>query len=602
MVVLPLVLLVGLAAGIGYFRLLQGPVTISFLLDPIQRGIDRGLPGLSAAFDDVILTLGGTGGLELRLKNLRLSEETGDVVISAPQAAIQLHAGSLWGFEASPERVELIEPRISLVYSRHSGVTLNISAEEALPAAGQGETRTEGVTLSSRGNEDIDLAGVMTSAVNYARESGGAASTLRELGLRNATLLLDAEGRTSLWQVPRLLIDVEHRADRTVISGSARVSSAGRIWAASFRAEEPSDGNGFSVLTSIRDVVPEQIAEALPGADLLEMFDAPTSADIKADFDRDGQIVRTEVALEVAGSRLQPEGMDGPVVSIDAGVLNFVYEPAARRLALLPSTVRSEKTSVTLSGEATSEAGASSGQEAWSFEVRAAPGVLGDPASGSGAIALESGIVRGRFVASGPSVTIETAKFDLAGGSIELSGDIDVGSRPSAKFNGGFEGMPVSQLAALWPRAVASGGRTWFRNSVRDGQVAAGTITYVSGRHLSPAAIPEQARTSRLVIAMEVENVVFDVVEGLPPLSAERILARFENDVLEVTLPAAVMDVGGGDTIDVRAGRFVGLDMLGTAPSGQMNLNFEGPASGMQRLFEAPVLADAARGPTCRRA
>lgn len=587
MFVLPLVILFGLAAGIGYFRLQQGPVSVNFLVDPIRQGIDQGLPGLSATFADVILTLADTGGLELRLRDLQLRENDGETVVSAPQAAIGLSAGALWGLNAAPERVELIEPRISLTYSRDAGLSLDLASGQAEPSDGEGEPVRHGSRPAVP--SAVQFTDIITLASDYAREAGGA-SSLREVGLRNATVVLEAEGKTSYWQVPRLLVDVERRADRSIVSGAARVSSAGRIWTASLRFEDPKDGDVVLLSTAVRDVVPSQIAAAVPGADFLSVFDAPTSADINAQFDRAGQLTASQIAIEATGTQLRPRGMDGPLFTVDAGILNLIYDPKARHLELKPSNVRSGEASLLLSGAAKAIGDQAQAESDWGFEVRAAPAVLGDAAST--AVALRSGHARGRFFAAQRRMSIEEMQFDLAGGSIKLSGEIDTGpAQGGARLEGSFSGMPVNQLAALWPRQLAPAGRGWVQHNVLGGEVSTGTITYLSGRH-RPASLNGGGGDARLVIAMEAQDVVFTALSGFPEMRAPRALARFEDQTLEVTVPEASMPIDAAQ-IEFRKGQFVGSDMLGPAPSGQMTFSFEGSAEAISEAFERPVLASA---------
>ena len=48
-IAVPIAILAVLAAGIGYFRLQQGPVLVNFLAAPVKQGIDQGLQGLTAS-------------------------------------------------------------------------------------------------------------------------------------------------------------------------------------------------------------------------------------------------------------------------------------------------------------------------------------------------------------------------------------------------------------------------------------------------------------------------------------------------------------------------------------------------------------------------
>ena len=586
MIVMPIAILLLLAAGVGYFRLQQGPVLVNFLAASVKQGIDQGLPGLSASFDDVILTVADTGGLELRLRNLSLSEVGGDIVVVAPQAAIELHHGSLWSMHASPQRIELIEPRISLLYSRQSGFALSFSSEASIdPDMMPGQTPEAGVIARTGGA--IDVAALARSTASYAAQVGSGSSTLREVGLRNATLLLDAEGRKTYWQVPRLLVDVEQKDGSNIVSGSARVSSSGRIWAASFRTEEKTAGGTLSVSASFDDVVPKEIAWALPGIDALEMLDTPMSAQVKADFSRNGELLAGALDVDVSGSRIRLRQMDRPLVEIDTGVLRLAYEPSAQRFAIQPSRIGVGQHGYVVNGEAVNESGGDGGA-IWAFSGRMTP--TSEEVGATTRVAIQSAQVSGRFVADEEKVQVDEVKLALAGGHIGLHGELDLGDNGGAKWDGDFSGMPVRHLSAVWPKAIASGGRQWFRNNVTDGQVESGTISYLSGRHLEAQGDVKQ-NPAQLVIAMEVKDVVFTALTGFPSLSAERAVSRFENDKLELDLPAAAMDLGDGDVISIQDGKFVGSDMMGAAPSGQVTFKFSGPAGAVEKLAEAPGLS-----------
>ena len=580
MIVLPITILAVLAAGIGYFRLQQGPVLVNFLAAPVKQGIDQGLDGLTATFDDVILTLAENGALELRLRNLSLSEVGGDVVVAAPQAAIELHHGSLWSMQASPERIELIEPRISLLYSRGSGFALSFSSEAPTPAA----TETSPAAQKS---DVIDVAALVQSSASYADQVGSASTTLREIGLRNATLLLDAEGRRTYWKLPRLLVGVGQEDGSNIISGSARVSSAGRIWAASFRTVDRAAGGRLSLTASVQDVVPKEIAAALPGIQALSKMDTPVSAEIKAEFSRQGELVDGELEVDVSGTRIPLKEQDGPSLPIDSGMFKFAYDPPAGRVVMRPSQVNIGQQSFTLNGEAVQESGPSS-NAVWAFKGWVAPAAYG--AGGQTDVVIQSGHVRGRFVSETQSLQFEEMQLALAGGSIAMRGEVDVGKEPGAKWEGTFSGMPVRYLTAVWPKSISSSGRQWLRANVSAGKVQSGTLSLLSGRFLQA----DQSRADgafELNLEMEVENLVFTALTGVNSISAERAVAKLEDDKLVVNLSTAAMDLGDGEKIDIEAGRFVGSDIIGQAPSGQVKFKFSGPASALETLAEAPGLS-----------
>ena len=123
----PFFMLALLIAGLGYVRLRHGPVSLHFLVEPIESGINAELGGNAVRIDDVVVSLSGTGGLEFRLQNVRMHEKDGDVVASAPFAAVELSTSALWSMRVVPARIELIEPRLFLYYSEDGGLAMSFS-------------------------------------------------------------------------------------------------------------------------------------------------------------------------------------------------------------------------------------------------------------------------------------------------------------------------------------------------------------------------------------------------------------------------------------------------------------------------------------------
>ena len=156
-VLAPLVLLSVLAAIICYVRLLHGPVSLQAFNERIEQGISAELGGFKAHIDDAILTLGDNWRVELRLTNLRITEPDGDLVASAPLAAVDLDPGSLLWMNASPQRVFFIEPKLSLFYSAEFGPRHELLADGTVAGrrcAGECRARAASVGRALRAAHD----------------------------------------------------------------------------------------------------------------------------------------------------------------------------------------------------------------------------------------------------------------------------------------------------------------------------------------------------------------------------------------------------------------------------------------------------------------
>jgi len=263
----PVLMLLTLAVGLGYFRLAQGPASLKFLVAPIERGIAAELNGLVPKIDDVVVTLREGGGFEFRLINLRLFEHDGELVASAPSAAMQLSASALWSMRVVPSKVVFLAPQVFMAYSRTEGLTLRfsqadgdvdilkglkrapspainlaraLSAKEDREGSGSGDktaNRRQPETAKLQ-SQVINVTRLLAQTTQRARNGTGASSFLREVGFRNASVVIDHEGHLSTWNVPRFSVDLDHRRSGNIVSGSATVSSARGPWILSFRFED----------------------------------------------------------------------------------------------------------------------------------------------------------------------------------------------------------------------------------------------------------------------------------------------------------------------------------------------------------------------------
>jgi hypothetical protein len=243
------VLLSALAVVVLYVRLLQGPISLKFMAQPVERAVTGQLDGLTAKVGDTLLQLGEDGDLEFRLVNLKLFEADGSVVASAPVAAVWLDLGRLLRFEILPRRVDLIEPRVSVVYSQRDGLALSFTEQDASPSpqAPPIAEMAPAAPLASGGKpagggagmlQKLDLARVIAEFSARARRQEDATSRLAQIGLRNAAVDIEYEGRRSSWKVEDLAVDLDHRRRGSVISANAQIASDRGAWTLSLLTED----------------------------------------------------------------------------------------------------------------------------------------------------------------------------------------------------------------------------------------------------------------------------------------------------------------------------------------------------------------------------
>ncbi len=595
-VLAPVVLLAVLVFGLGYVRLRHGPVSLKFLVAPIERGINAELEGSSVKIDDAVVSLSETGGVEFRLRNLRMTEPDGDVVASAPLAAFELSASALWSARIVPASVELIEPKLYIFYSDEGGLALSFpkpvesDAEGGAPevpkpvpappppagprgpVASSSSPKSVGAPAAvpepaPRALKRIDLARVITDMSARARKRIGATSFLKEVGLRNATVVLEYAGHSTEWRVPSLAIALRHARARSVIAGRATIESGGQPWKLAFETDELERDHTLRLKTSIRELYPRTLAPAVPQLSLLQAFDMPVAVDATFELSTAGDLRVATLSADIGHGSLRLPALPEAPLEVDGGTIKVAYDGAAQRVLLSPSTLRWRGSRITMSGAMQSQT-PQDGHPVWSYDLSANEGVFAAAEFAVPTVNLQSWRATGRVLPHRGEIELADFNLKAGGAEIALKGDFVAGADPaSTRLEGTLSPMPLDTLKALWPKAIASDARDWVGERVAHANFLGGTFRFVSGAGMEPGETGADANEHRLSLALQASDVEMRVIENMPPIVAPRLLMRIENDALEINVPDAAIALDPDHLVPLKGGRFTATNVMSEAPS-----------------------------------
>ena len=616
-VIVPVLLLSAFAIGIIYVRLLQGPMSLKVFSSMVERGINAELTDLAADIEDVQLTFSKEGGFEVRIVNIKLTGTDGEIVASAPVAALELSAPALRSFRIVPERIDLIAPHLALFYSHETGVSLSMASDREPvvppPAAVLADRRlpqepvvppdtgfrglvqapfpldivsappatVEAVVpapvpatrpFSTSGWRRIDLARILAKRSAAARRGNDASSYLRQIGLRDATVSVDYAGKVTQWVVQEFDVDLEHLSRRSVISGMARVDSARGPWVMTFVTDDSDKTQDVKIKASLRDLVPSALGQALPEFGWLQTLNLPFSGDATLEVSTSGILKSATLALELGQGEMILPGLGSPM-ALEAGLMQVSYDATKRIFTLAPSTLKWSGGNMTVAGDMTGAPGAD-GQQEWRFALKSTAGSLIVAESEAGLVPIDSWTASGRLAPH--HGLLQLSEFDLkaGGGDVSLQGEMTAGSSgaSSAKLVGKISPMPLPVFKALWPNAVAPGARRWVSNHIESGNPGAATMSLASGRYLEGQERVPGPAGSRLSFALEADAVAIHTADGLHPIKVPRMLVRLENEALEITVPEATLEAPSGAKIPLKGGRFTIADVHRAIPDGELSL------------------------------
>jgi hypothetical protein len=613
MVMGPPVLLVLLIAAIGYVKIIHSPISLNRMLEPIAEGIGRSMGGVDAKIETAELGLDQDGGVEVKLTNLQIAEADGDSVVTVPLVSVDLDLLSLFKLQAVPQRIFLVEPKLNLLYETGKGLSLNLQDALTPGAASGASGRGPGVASPvnedpsqrpsppaiSRGNSPanigrtkIDLARWLSETSARARSGEDATWGLREVGVRNATVVIDYDGMVSEWQVPEASIDLEHRKRRSIVSGDARITGAAGPWALSVRAEDSERTGHVDLTTTVRDLVPSTLAKAAPPFALLSSVDFPVAVDAFARVSNAGDLISATLDLGLAQGMVGLPGTANSPVGVDAGLLKLTYDGAQRSIALKPSTVRLGSSHITLVGEATAVMGRG-GRAQWRFDVKSQGGALGAEEFGIEPVAISSFIARGLAIPETGEFKLEQSALKAGEADISLEGEVAMGQQGLAsRFDGRIGPMPLATFKSLWPRGVSPAAREWVGKNLVAGRVQSGAVRVASGQSGDPAAGGLSSPVGdRMSVSMELADLKVAVTPDGAPVEAPRALVRMENEAIEVTIPDATIPAGAHHSVALKGGRFTAVDVRGPAPVGEAAFNLDAPLPALLFLATRPPFA-----------
>src|SRR5262245_42916075 len=600
-----------LSGGLFYARLLYGPVPLAFLVEPLQRAIAEKLAGFGVEIDNVAARLNDRHQLEFELSNVRIADSNNAPLAVAPSATFSISRRALLQGRIAPESVDLISPRLLLYLGEDGKLSLQFSAAaeagdgDKHKAVGSDKASPGLASASATGFSDgslgrIDLVKMLSEASARARRREYATAYLREVGLRSATLIVDNGSRKSIWRLPELDIDLDHRRSRSSIAGRAKVESLAGPWSLNFRTFEAEKAGTLQLAVSVQNLVPRGLARTLPHLAALEGFDLPVWGEAYLDLSSDGDILGGRIGIDAAPGTVALPWLAETPFAIDGGHLEISYQSDSRRFEIAPSVLVWGDSRLQFAGSVAHDARAPEGP-AWAFALKSEGGWIGaelpaherlpiDDWSAQGFLAPE----RGRVVLS---------QFFLRAGGAEVTAEGDVagmGSAPTARLEGKIGAMPEKTFKALWPAALAPQSRAWIGQRLVRGQLQGGSFKLTSGEEYQGGErSARQSAAERVSLTLVGTDLALLLNDRWPALELPRALARLDGHTFEVSAPEGAFVASDGRRIGVK-GNF-SVDMQEPMPrTGHITAKTQGPVSlALEMLAQEPfnVLEDSGLNP-----
>jgi hypothetical protein len=578
-----LVVTVIVGLGLLYVRLLYGPMELGFLVQPIERAIAEELDGPRVRIESVALGLNDRGLFQFELKNVRISDTSGEVLVAAPTVAISLSRRAMLKGRIAVESLDLVSAHLVLFYADDGTLSLKFSPAptEGEPPAPRPPVRVVVPAAPPADSEGtlgrIDLVKVLSEASARARRGENAGAFLREIGLRSATVVIDNGKHKTTWRVPHLDVDLDHRRTRSSVAGRAKIESAAGPWELTFRSYQHIRAKALNLSLSVQGLVPRALAPAFPRLSALAGFDLPLSGEARIELSALGEILSGKIVIEAAAGNLALPTPTATAMRIGGGRVELTYDAAARTFEIGPSSFSWIDGRVEFAGTVTHSMQGADGPR-WIFEVASTKGALG--ADAQKALPIDQLRAAGHFAPEQGRIVLDQLLVRAGGTELDAQGEMaDVGGVMRTRLEGKIGAMPVGVLKALWPAWLAPETRNWVSTRLTRGTVQGGTFKVAGGSEPARRDWTPVSDGDRMTFTLEGADLEFVLLERLPALQLARALLRIEGPTVELSAPEASVAVADGRKFALKGTFSVDLSQPLAQRKGMLALKGQGPLS-----------------------
>ncbi len=591
----------GLAA-IAALRLSRGPVSLSGLKSVIESTVSAELGGNTFAMGDVQLAWDASG-LELQLVDVQVTDPSGTRLMQAPRAVVGLSGAAALRGRLAMRRVALINPRLQAFYAEDGTLSIKFArtADTATSTSSDTGTTTPAPAapaapaLNDDGAGPIDLIKAVTNMSAQARRREHVAAYLQEIGLQQATLIVDNGHRKTIWKLPEVRLDLSHKTSRSLISGRAVIDGLIAPWSLDFQTAETDLAQQLAINAQVVGLNPRGLSRQVPALAAFEQLDVPLDGEARVDFTSKGAISKATFALKARPGRFVAGTSNRFSANVDAGSLVGSFEPAVGKIIISDASLSIDQNRLAAVGDVTRVRGLTpEGYSTWDFQFASTAGVLAPVTPDGPPVAIDELRIKGRAV---PEVgRIELQDFALKAGGASISGqgsvsDLAIDASRAAGLVAHIAPMTMSQLLALWPSTIEPDTRVWLATHITRGQLNGGTLKIASGGD------------DRLSLLLDIGATELLPFKGGAPLDIPRGTLRLEGGGLEMIVPDASIGTEGR-RLALKGLRVTAVDTSdGTAPVAEVAFRVLGPlAAAIDIADREPFRVLKARGITLQAA
>jgi hypothetical protein len=591
---LGLVAVLLLTIGLVYLRLQSGPVALGFLSGRIETAINANLTGMHVSMGGAVLEIDPTTRVpSVHFQNLAMRDDQGNIIASAPRAAVSLDTSSMFIGRIVPRSLSLIGPRISVRRKLDGSVALGVGGEAAPADAEVVVDENFGRGIDTPGKSAPDPAALTNGAklisILDSHDGNGALSTLEDIRITRAAVSFYDDANSVSWVAPRADLTFKKTDFGFVVLAKADVASAGEPWHAEISTTYYHDTQGFDISAKVDNFVPANVADKIYGLSQFAKLTTPLSGHVEIQQSSDGKLTAASAEMTMSSGAINLPDYFAEPVAIDNGTLEVKFKPETGNFSLDNSTLTLAGNKTNVDGELVPIRSDDGRLTAIGINLKAAAATKGGDVLNGHVDRIE---FSGQALIDQARVNIDDLVVMSGSTGVRMRGNISGGDEsPAIHLAGRIRDISAALLKSIWPPIVGTKTRAWVTENVVDGRVTEGTFEI----NLDENALAEGKKNHRLPdnsldLQFKMENVSTHVFKALPLLENASGEGRLKDNDFDLTLSSGQSRLPSGETLKLNNGSFQALSIALEEVPGNFTFDIEGTAQSMLNFAALPDL------------
>ena len=580
--------LVLVAAGLLYARLSQGPVSAGFLNARIEQAISTQFPEVHAKLGEAQFTLKGASGLPIiSFSNVVLNDANGNLVASAPEAAIGLSFSDLLIGRIRAKSLDLVGPSISARRNNDGSLVLGFNAPNEVTGTAVAQASDQPTRPSAEQASGAALLNLLDS-----HDDANSISSLNDIRVSNAVLHFYDDSNAATWFAPQIDLSFQKKSYGFVVLGSSDIASTDKPWHAELSATYRHDDARFEVSATLDNVIPASAARKVYALSQFAALSTPLSGHADLVIDAAGRLVTATGEFRAAKGQVKLPQYFADPIAIDEGLMRVSYTPQTESFVIANSSLVVGGRPVTLTGSVTPERSPDGKLSALAIKLEtiATTNVANNDQTPTESIDHIS--FSGHAAIDKARLEIDDLVVLSGNNGLRMRGNVAGGERsPAIHLAGRLRDVDVKLLQVLWPPIIAPRSRAWIFDNVVAGSIPEGSfqINYEENQ-LAEANDNKKNPDGSVDFRFMLNDVTTHYFRSLPDLVGASGQAHLLDNSFQLDIDKGVATLASGDEIKLNAGSFTANDIHQEEIIGMFHLDLEAPISAMLTVAENPDL------------